>query len=668
MTPGRGLSVGGLGVGLALFALALLYFGLGILLPLEWVDEGHVIYPGWRVSEGALPYREFGHLYAPSSFFVHGALFRLFGADLLVVRVWMLLLKSAGALCVYAAARRVAPRPYALAAFAMTLAVWGVPWPPATTPYANYYGLTLSLLGLLVFLSRSRRLRSASLLAGICFGLAATFKQTTGLFACLALALYLLTEVQPAAAAPSRRQLRWADGFRALVLLVVLGVLLLYMAPRNSTWNLAVLLAPSLFLVFRVGVFEWRREVDAPSRVEGAWALLALAGGSLIPLAACAAYFQQQGLLTALFFNTVLGLPALMDWWVPVPAPDASWVLWTGVAAGAFGVTWASRRAAAGRFPPWAPRAAAGLCVLSAGGLGFGVWRFEDYGNWWFWYIEDLLFLLPLAVVWIGLWQLFRPGCGLRAAAPRQAQDRAFGLLGCFAATSLLCLYPAADIWHLLHALPAFFPLLARQLWSFREGVTVPSAASPAPSRWATWVVAGLVAVVLLPAAHDLWVGRQERASDTHVFARATGIRGGGEEAPAAARLLLRLESPSLRDRQVFALSGRQMLYFLSGRVSPLEEFEIGVYLLRTGALSDEGVARLLDEERMIEALQRTRPLLLDDFYDDASARILARLPKVASYVRERYTLVARIGGFTILDLPKSTDRSGDSEAGAAAR
>ena len=50
MTPGRGLSVGGLGVGLALFALALLYFGLGILLPLEWVDEGHVSAP--EQSEG----------------------------------------------------------------------------------------------------------------------------------------------------------------------------------------------------------------------------------------------------------------------------------------------------------------------------------------------------------------------------------------------------------------------------------------------------------------------------------------------------------------------------------------------------------------------------------------------------------------------------------------
>jgi hypothetical protein len=134
-----------------------------------------------------------------------------------------------------------------------------------------------------------------------------------------------------------------------LVLLAVLIVLLVYMAPRNSIWNLAVLLAPSLFLVFRVGVFEWRRELDAPSRVEGAWALLALAAGSLLPLAACAAYYQQQGLLTALLFNTVYGLPALMDWWIPFPAADASYVLWTGVTLGAFGVTWASRRAAVGR-------------------------------------------------------------------------------------------------------------------------------------------------------------------------------------------------------------------------------------------------------------------------------------------------------------------------------
>ena len=141
---------------------------------------------------------------------------------------------------------------------------------------------------------------------------------------------------------------------------------------------------------------------------------------------------------------------------------------------------------------------------------------------------------------------------------------------------------------------------------------------------------------------------------------------GGSPDAPEAAQLLRRLDSRELRDRQVFALSARQLLYFLSARVSPLEEFELGLYLLRSGGLSDAGVVRLLDEERMIAALQASRPLVLDDVYDDASERILARLPRLAHYLRTRYAPVARIGGFEILDLQVPPPAGGASGSDAA--
>ena len=61
-------------------------------------------------------------------------------------------------------------------------------------PYASFYGTALCLAGLVGFLAVDRRFLLACAFAGLCFGVAATFKQTMGAFAFLALALYLLME------------------------------------------------------------------------------------------------------------------------------------------------------------------------------------------------------------------------------------------------------------------------------------------------------------------------------------------------------------------------------------------------------------------------------------------------------------------------------------------
>ncbi|HJW70340.1 MAG TPA: hypothetical protein VJ829_13340, partial [Candidatus Binatia bacterium] len=44
-----------------LWTAAALYFVLGITRTLEGTDEGHLVYMSWRVSQGALPYRDFHH-------------------------------------------------------------------------------------------------------------------------------------------------------------------------------------------------------------------------------------------------------------------------------------------------------------------------------------------------------------------------------------------------------------------------------------------------------------------------------------------------------------------------------------------------------------------------------------------------------------------------------
>ena len=92
--------------------LAAGYFAIGIRWalgwPLGWIDSGLVVYGAWRVTNGALPYRDFDHVYGPSLFYVNAALFRMFGTDLSVTVTSILVLKAILAALVFSLARRVA--------------------------------------------------------------------------------------------------------------------------------------------------------------------------------------------------------------------------------------------------------------------------------------------------------------------------------------------------------------------------------------------------------------------------------------------------------------------------------------------------------------------------------------------------------------------------------
>jgi len=64
------------------------------MLALSWrrwpdpvIDAGHQLYTAWRLSEGALLYRDVGCLYGPLSSYLNALLFRLFGPGMMVL-VW----------------------------------------------------------------------------------------------------------------------------------------------------------------------------------------------------------------------------------------------------------------------------------------------------------------------------------------------------------------------------------------------------------------------------------------------------------------------------------------------------------------------------------------------------------------------------------------------------
>ncbi|MCD6303109.1 MAG: hypothetical protein J7M15_06265 [Anaerolineae bacterium] len=107
-----------LGVYVTLFLCGAAYMAAGIRRPLNVYDEGLILHGAERVLLGELPYKGFWTVYAPGQYYLLAALFRLFGSNVLVARVYDTLVRSALALMGYHLTREAVSSAWALG-------VWG---------------------------------------------------------------------------------------------------------------------------------------------------------------------------------------------------------------------------------------------------------------------------------------------------------------------------------------------------------------------------------------------------------------------------------------------------------------------------------------------------------------------------------------------------------------
>jgi hypothetical protein len=145
-----------------------------ILLPgAFWgLPFGKTMVGGMLVAEGASPYLDFWTMYAPGMYWLTGAIFRLFGPEVLYQAIAACLVSAGNTAMLYLLARRIdAPRPLALVVAGATLVgCW------TTAPKLYSYPLALFLLlWALAFVVRYHREGGVSRLfpAGLCIGLAA---------------------------------------------------------------------------------------------------------------------------------------------------------------------------------------------------------------------------------------------------------------------------------------------------------------------------------------------------------------------------------------------------------------------------------------------------------------------------------------------------------------
>ena len=616
------------GVGLAAAA----YFSLGIGLTLEWSDEGQIVYPAWRVARGALPYRDFLHLYGPALFLTNGALLHSFGADLRVLRTALVVVKALAIALAYVAARLLAPRPFALAAAALLTAIWGAPIWVFNAPYANHYAMALVLAGLVCVAGLPQRRLAPSVLAGLFCGAAATFKQTAGLFAYIGVGLALLQRTaEDASDAPAARDVV-VRLVRLGFLAVSGGLATVYLAPANSVGN-ALALASPLAAVLAVSAIRELRSRGGPDYRRGALQLTAASAGFATPLVACAVFFAAHGALRELLFNTGTGLPHLVHWFDPIAMPPArAWVLAITTVAGCALLT--SQR-----------RGGRSLALIALGASGALVAVALSRGDAPNLALRGLTILL-FGSAWWGVAAAFaaRLPRGLAAVVGEAEHVRALEILGLASVTGVLLLYPAADVPHVLMAWPLFTPMVAHLLWRWW---TAAARGVESRGRFALGAVAAvLIAALAAPFAGDL-VLQRARPVQSPNLARAGGVAIVDATSAEAAHVLDYLaRQPS---GPILVLSDQQMMYFLAGRDSVVAPYEFVLYLVGAGVIRDADAHQLLGDAEFAGEVAKQRPLIIDRAGPMAT-RLRRAYPETARTLADRYQPAFQAGSYEVLE------------------
>ena len=113
---------------LMLIAFVGLIYYLILLTDYIGPDEGNYIYMAWQVSEGATPYLDFFDNHSPGVYAVMGAVFSLFGFDLVLPQLLMMAVNISTALFIYLISSRLTKGKWPPGSRASTMPS-GIGWP-----------------------------------------------------------------------------------------------------------------------------------------------------------------------------------------------------------------------------------------------------------------------------------------------------------------------------------------------------------------------------------------------------------------------------------------------------------------------------------------------------------------------------------------------------------
>ena len=224
---------------------------VGVRLNQSWiaVDDGILAQSALRALQGQLPHSDFAEIYTGGLSFIHAAAFRLFGVNLLSLRICVFLFFLAWVPSVYYIALRFTP-PLTAGMVALLAIAWSFPNYEAAMPsWYNLFFATFGAAALLHYLEG--RTRRWLFIAGLCGGISILIK-VIGFYYIAGALLFLafLEQSDSGNARQGTEKSSWGYRvFSAGALLTFLGTLIYVLHRRLAAGEFYHFLLPSLAVV-----------------------------------------------------------------------------------------------------------------------------------------------------------------------------------------------------------------------------------------------------------------------------------------------------------------------------------------------------------------------------------------------------------------------------------